>query len=115
MLGGQLGVSSPSASQAACGVSCHPGGARFARMEGLNIQHRLGAGIGPGGTSATGAGRKGTRERGFKALHFLLPREVFETWEISPVTHFPYIPRNISEDKELGRLRRQEGAWMKLV
>ena len=74
-----------------------------------------GAGIGPGGTSATGAGRKGTRERGFKALHFLLPREVFETWEISPVTHFPYIPRNISEDKELGRLRRQEGAWMKLV
>lgn len=99
----------------AYGVSCHLGGAGFARTEGLNSQYRLGAGIGPGGTSATGAGKKGTRELGFKALHFLLPREVFETWEISPVTHLPCVPRNINEDKELGRLRKQEGGWMKLV
>lgn len=99
----------------AYGVSCHLGGAGFARTEGLNIQYRLGVGIGPGGTSATGAGKKGTRELGFKALHFLLPREVFETWEISPVTHLPCVPRNINEDKELGRVRRQEGGWMKLV
>lgn len=54
MVGGQLGVNLPSV-----WVSCHLGGAGFARTEGLNIQYRLGVGIGPGGTSATGAGRKG--------------------------------------------------------
>ena len=80
-----------------------------------NIQHRLGAGTGPRGTSATVAWRKEAGEGGFKALHFLLPQEVVETWEISPVTHLPCVPRNISKDKELGRLRRQEGGWMKLV
>lgn len=99
MLGGQLDVNLPSALQAAGGVSCHPGGAGFARTKD-NIQHGLGARIGPG------AWRKGSGEGGFKALHFLLPQEVFETWEISPVTHLPCVPRNISKDKELGRLRR---------
>lgn len=80
-----------------------------------NIQHRLGEGTGPRGTSATGAWRNDAGEGGFKALHFLLSQEVFETWKISPVTHLPCVPRNISKDKELGRLRRQEGGWMKLV
>lgn len=42
MLGGQLGVNLPSALQAAGGVSCHPGGAGFARTKD-NIQHGLGA------------------------------------------------------------------------